>query len=686
MSEEMGVAGSEATTSTATAKKKMPKPSKADVKLCADGHEMCDACGECHECEEIAEKAARKAAEPQTQKAKGLRVLQRCGWRAPAVSIVMGEDQLKNAFIRARSAVGDAKKPVFARPCPVRPRHGFVESRPVMTQDEAMVVFKEARAADPDAEMMLSPFLQSSHNMLWRPGLLAVGPLHDGATAGKDSIGIPLLRLAKGMEVMEPLCKEASIADGEDPYVEAVFGMADSICYFTQLRSGARVNGVSENYIPDVRVVQEVVMAEGDLLEWEAKAETLKGNMGVAVWHPGGTLASHFSVHCIQRQIPILITKEPKVGETIEPEGDVVPPPAVDAVMSGLASGLLVSMEKKSREHIVCSILTGLHHSAALGGEKGFFIGVSAAAMIRLGYAAAIGESRHSQASPVKSGKTMFGVELSRSQIYEKALTNSIFKSRELVPAVLSLFFTRGAFTSSGYGGPKWGECTKATAQLDNAIITFLKAPDADGVTKVVSALNNAVHQVHNNGWWLNKFAETTLADRAATGDPKTIIPAGVFFYDAWKASHVDLRPLIAEWASQSPIPVEQIRAKVDKINPEMIEKVVVKAAAQTAATASTGGTKKWAVPAGAKVLKAQAKKTGASSCHIQFTVADFAAYKTVDLTYPTDVTHADLTSGEKVISMAGGDTPYYKIDVVQKGKAVVFKTANGKTLHTLTL
>src|SRR5688572_21917508 len=45
--------------------------------------------------------------------------------------------------------------PYFARPCPLNPQHGFVDSRVVQNNEQLEKVIEETLAADPEGEVML---------------------------------------------------------------------------------------------------------------------------------------------------------------------------------------------------------------------------------------------------------------------------------------------------------------------------------------------------------------------------------------------------------------------------------------------------------------------------------------------------------------------------------------------------
>src|SRR5258705_5105535 len=62
----------------------------------------------------------------------------------------------------------------------------------------------------------------------------------------------------------------------------------------------------------------------------------------------------------------------------------------------------------------------------------------------------------------------------------------------------------------TGFGGLKWAECGAALVPLFNTIHDVLVAPTVESAQAMVSALNIAINQAHNGGWWLNKFASVS--------------------------------------------------------------------------------------------------------------------------------------------------------------------------------
>lgn len=69
-----------------------------------------------------------------TQKALGIQALSYYGWRVPSCRFISEAENLPHYT--------DA--PVFVRPCPMRPRHGFVDSRVCTTAAEIRTVWDPA--------------------------------------------------------------------------------------------------------------------------------------------------------------------------------------------------------------------------------------------------------------------------------------------------------------------------------------------------------------------------------------------------------------------------------------------------------------------------------------------------------------------------------------------------------------
>ena len=538
---------------------------------CGKG-EVC-ACGVCHTCElglDVSDKPdwsrlgggfAAVKVEPRTQKVKGYVALARGGLPVPGYRILqgVGEDDQK----RAEAFFASGRK-IFARGAPTRPCHGFVDSRCVDDAKEALRYVDRVLAIDPGGEVLLTEWQEAIYNVLWTPTQVAIGKGHDGATSGKHALTIPLAA-ATGEILGKGVVANAGLAAGEDPYVEAVLTAAGAAAVehrvlYTQVRSGPRLEGAGDFVPSRVEVAKVVVIDEAKqstpeaLLAW---VDEVKGFApGTVVYHPGGSRACHWAVHCFIHRVPYVISKRPKVGDVLEPTASGAASIDPLAVMKGIAAGSVsraslneASEEERTYAQAVMAIATALHNVSAFTGAAGFYLGVGAALMLRVGAAAALGEIRHERSVHHRSARLkMLGkTPLSRRQIHRRAV-QELFKARRKMPVALRLFLF-GTWSGDGYGGPKWAECVKAWGELEAACHALMADPGEAQVKALVEALNLAVDQVHNGGWWLNKFGlSREQFDLAAKGDPRAVVGALPLFWWAHEVTAAERAKASQAW------------------------------------------------------------------------------------------------------------------------------------------
>lgn len=437
-----------------------------------------------------------------TQKAKGIDALQKFNSslnfhseiKVPSFDVISDDNDMYN--------VDWPKKvfPLFARPCPIVPRHGFVDSRPINSPQEATSLFAEAKQADSQAELVLMPYIKATHNAIWTPGKLTVGPGNDGATSGKNCVAIKTGN--QGPFLNEELVNASDLKAGDVPYLEFV---KDSSWYVVQLRGGPNISDLGDDYLPEDVKVKQVVVAEGDLVEWETKAKNFKP--GTVVDHRGGALSTHYGVHCNLNKVPILTTREPKVGQTLRnckcqpqlikqgwcPKCDglvaQIPEKDIDEMLNGLSIGINYDI---SYNEGVKLLLGALHSQSYFGVKESRILGVAVAVALKLAFCACFGEARHKQ----KLG-------LARDQVYSKAWADVEESVRKFNEA-RSKFYQKG--WRPGFGGKAWAKCADATAELWNATVRFVRNKTEQDMNQMIESLNKVVNCAHNNGWWFNKF------------------------------------------------------------------------------------------------------------------------------------------------------------------------------------
>lgn len=473
-------------------------------------HSVCPDHKVCHTCGKKAV-ANLDASVVKSQKVKGILALMGAGFQLPPIhGLVQGIEGVTEA--------GWLPFPLFARPCPTVPCHGFVDSRIVKSSAELKKVVEETIAADPEGEVLLMALIDSKLNTVWTPGLLSIGMGHDGATSGKDTLNIPINATwpPKGEG---KVLKSAGIGEGEWPYIEAVVRL-DGSTYLTQLRAGPKVKGaIQPDFIPHKVEVKGVVRPEGeDLLAWMEKVKTF--SPGTVVYHPGGSLVDHFTVHCRTADVPCIMTFEPKVGDVLEPTKIKLPSP--EAVLKGIIAGGKVKLPSTAWANAVYLGGLGLHHSAAMSGEAGKWIGMAAALICRMGSMALSGEARHLRSVHPKPP---------RQQVYRKAASWSLQRHYRRVRGLINIH-RYGDFEGGAIGGIKWAMCGKATMELFNAIGELVRKPNDEGVKNLIFALNVAVNQAHNGGWWLNKFASAHEFDEVKFGDARILTSIAPFLLE----------------------------------------------------------------------------------------------------------------------------------------------------------
>ena len=430
---------------------------------------------------------------PQTQKARGIAALSRLGVMASVPPF---------QIYRAREVEPSQLVGYFSRPCPMRPRHGFVDSREIRTVEEGAGLIKETLDADADAEIVTMPLVNAAFSGIWTPGSLVIGQGNDGATAGTSAWTVPAL----GTLVSDGLLAEAGVMDS--PYLEILWPIEDGGRKLVQLRDGPVLPQQIDS-IPRPVTVSEVILAGGDLLAWETRMKQVDRN--AVVYHPNGSLASHYAIHAVLNEVPVLVSREPSVGERIEVASELPPQvPKIEALRAGfyLATKLDVSYETATYV-----MLAGCHHIAVWAGRHDGLLGLALGFAFRLTVTAALGEMRH---LPGRG-------ECSRDDIYDECwkVTN-LPSTRTSFEGALKAF--HGEVWKRNFGGNPWFVFTEWAAIVHNHLVE----DDADGA---LIALNQLVHCAHNTGWAFNKFVGSNLLTDTARNPVSTLVRCAPTLY-----------------------------------------------------------------------------------------------------------------------------------------------------------
>lgn len=427
--------------------------------------------------------------------------------------------------------------PHFARPCPKRPRHGFVDSVVVKNREDLIKLWDKTIDADPNAEILLGPYFPKvAYNSIFvSSGIVAVGAGNDGATAGKNSLRIPV----------SPHCFKNSFAKsaGINTKKDAVFLEAirpwsyspQNFWHVVQARGGPAISSESPDFIPKSIVVKKIVHPHKDLLKWEK--DVAKFEPGTVVYGKGFTLASHAAIHCVINNVPFITSYEPKVGEKIKASSRKNNRLNRSEFNRGVRAGLSDLLKDGSLHFNMARFFyysaSVLHNWAYIRNSEhaSWILGSAAAIFTKIGSALCLGEHRHIVPGSVNG----------RDLIYEKAMSDGMTSILKM-PKVTKDFYDEDWET--GYGGTAWANCAWYTNELWNKVAgSFNKKTEKLSLSEandIITIMNKVINISHNSGWWLDKIVSREDLDFVAENPGlAAFIVSEVFFIIHKKVSSV---------------------------------------------------------------------------------------------------------------------------------------------------
>lgn len=467
------------------------------------------------------------------------------------------------------------RMPIFARPCPERPRHGFVDSREVTTLQELLDLYVEAKLADPKAEVVTMSKLSGKCSAIATDAGVTWGLGNDGVTAGGAVLwDIPCPNAGLTSQIVKHNPKLQG--DISHLYMEIVEHNDRPI--IVQLRDGPKITSASGNYIPekDYRVTNVILgdPTSTDLLKWEKLiAEAPKGSVLVL---PGTGLSSHYAVHGITHKLAVLTGKSKdlletdkadngtpivrprvRVGDVLQPEnGQPKPLRAVDYKTMRLMLRKRMPFKMAEAAPFAVSVL----HAMPTWGRDRHLLALrihGAMSMFRLLTAGCMGEARHAGHKRYQVMEAMRNLKLdwtelggssansppgSRSSVFARALEmpfDRVVKLADQARVLLSghwghvneednqtkydpngkiiLEDPMAPFRGDcGYGGPKWRRSAEVALCLGLALQEFRKKPSEATWLEVLKLYNMGVNCAHNGGRVLDKFCDWSSIDRCA--------------------------------------------------------------------------------------------------------------------------------------------------------------------------
>lgn len=421
----------------------------------------------------------------------------------------------------------------LARPCPVTPRHGFVESRIVKTIGDLRAVCEETTLADPRGEILLMPLVENhDYSAVLTDQGLSIGTGRDGATAGKDAQLVPCIsNIAQWIDTIlgevreyspngyQPVTRSRYIgytpSPARQPYLELVGGTIvqarygplpelGAIAYHPQGESRAIFHFIWE---PSTTMLADFALFETTLKETIKRAKDFDGvgNRLLCLYLPHGTLSCHAAVQGICYGAAVV------TGEEKPREGEYFTFPSLDKqkyplaffhseMQKGLSIGRATELgEHATRSHAVtwaAAVIQGMA-GVPLTPQSAKFLGTAATILLRVGLMACFGEHRHFKShdaycdaqTPIgpltpsmKSPWKHKQVKSSRDTYYTSTSRSSVLSEKTLHTLLGKVLAIESDFDEcqwqSMMGGKAWGVCTRSVRQLLAAYMRLAFRPN----------------------------------------------------------------------------------------------------------------------------------------------------------------------------------------------------------------
>lgn len=459
-----------------------------------------------------------------TQKARGIfdimnkkdMVRQVFGWKVPHHILFRAGDLFEDSSFNF---------PVFARPCPVVPRHGFVDSTSCLNAEQLNHISLETQREEAAAELLVTKPIDADYSAIFTGGTVTFSTGNDGATSGNNVRYFYLnedpIAPAIGLD-------PTVLLEGEVPFYELVFAKPSiysekKTTNLVQVRSGPSVPKF-KNYIPKEIVVEKIIRAKDypELLDWEREMNSADPNTTI-VDHRGGSLATHYSIHAITNNIAIFTTYLPEVGDRIVPNtNSEITEENKEEFYRAFCKSFSAARNWEeigyaNVNRYMCDAvriaLSCLHNYAAIDMAKDFeVLGACLGIFVRATLAVSAGETRFAKnhinsSTPNRVSSWVKDLPGGRYPVYRMMYEKS---DEDIIKSAMDIYwsFTEVSWPG-GYGGKAWRNCTRSSIELYNACI------ERD-VKKVVSLFNNVIHEEHNGGKYLNKIISIGDFDSAA--------------------------------------------------------------------------------------------------------------------------------------------------------------------------
>lgn len=502
-----------------------------------------------------------------TQKARGLQALRIHQRKTQPIALIRSQDEID-------AGLALVKFPIMARPCPRKPRHGFVESRIVKTRKAIVQIVQETITADPYGEVILMPPVKASFSGIVTNSSITLGRRRNGATTGQHCLSIPChtnMRMALGLDdhiaatrkngetSITRFATYAGIKPTDGIFVETVGNEV------VQLRTGPQYDS-SQTRFSSVSSIRPqfvfVVPSNMDFLAYEKKLDELIACVThpayVLILQPGASLTSHYMVQAISKGCSVATDLS-----HCEPEQLVIfsassstpqfPNAASAKYRNAIQESMTLAYSIRPTADTLAwavSVIQGIgptHHNQ---GSVNLLI-AAATILAKAGAGICLGEYRHffrvgpGRIGAIALAPVSFPHELQyhyrkgpldRTQIFRAAFDlpwqkhDTWFNMISILTRVEHDYRIPDSW-SGGYGGAKWGDCTAATISLLLALLPYVLTTDekpekslqpatAKGqLNRVIQAANRLITVSHNSNKCLTKIISGSTLGEISLGD-----------------------------------------------------------------------------------------------------------------------------------------------------------------------
>jgi hypothetical protein len=465
----------------------------------------------------------------------------------------------------------------------------------MLSPDESDEPMYESGLIDPQGMVIVQPYINANASAVVAPNnYILMGRDNDGITAGKDGlqVAIPLggdmslnndfkrldldpdhIEIEFVSELLAPI--EQSLRQSNTDSIPQKYAMvqlrgSEGHRPIAPAPKGVNINGTfhgSERIsINHIHLVSDNTDEQLDLMEQALREGMPEGSV---VLHPNGSHLSHHAGQCFKYGVPYIASAEPQVGEqwtqaalgwvVLDNDGTYEPQPydPLDFTAS-FFEGFDIGFSNFSRQHGWLSN----HFHQFIGGpignaeETAKFAGGYVAWLINATLSVGFGEVRHtcsnahnSTALVMATAHALYGADAwteargvpdmpSGRRSYYTVIENNPMTLASVVEAFGFLEKVYSLDWSSSYGGEKYRHSCMNGRLLTESIIKFLGDTTEANFKQMISTANGVEHNVHNNGFFFNKFISKTALDWGT--DPSSVrVWPRQFFSVYYAAQHI---------------------------------------------------------------------------------------------------------------------------------------------------